>query len=242
MGKPSQSVVPLERYSGVQPVGTGLGVVNAERATTTIAEILTASVVEIKPLLRGIMIPMPPTINGYWGERIVFNKKMGRHMAMPYVTHEGKEYAKDIAERVMDARARFFTKSRLFMTLALCFRDARRTDLDNRIKPLQDSLKEAGVYEDDCQIDGVLMLRGPNIKEGRVVLGLHEVVVNANAVLDSSLSVKYIAGGYQAPVLDMGPAPSPQSGELFQDEVPHETGVRRSSRRGVASGHPRRTG
>jgi Holliday junction resolvase RusA-like endonuclease len=42
---------------------------------------------------------------------------------------------------------------RLHFHGAFFFADRRRTDVDNRIKPLQDALTHAGAYADDSQID-----------------------------------------------------------------------------------------
>lgn len=185
------------------------------------------------------MLPMPPSINTYWGERIAFAKAERRPMAMRYVTHEGKAYQKDIAERALEYGLRFHSKARLMLVVATCFRDARTADLDNRIKPLGDALMNAGVYEDDGQIDVLFTARGPTIKQGRIVIGLAEIKPDYEAVLSDALSVKYIAPHMAPAAVAEKP---PQSGDLFEGAADNEAGVRRDSRRNVAGRRAARLG
>lgn len=213
---------------GLQSLGVSLGMVAAEREGFTQASLSAGFIRETRVLIQGMMLPLPPTTNSYWGERIVFNKKQQRHMAMPYVTHEAKAYAKEIAERIMESKCRFFSKNPLEMTMVICPRDARRQDISNRLKGFEDALKEAEVFEDDCQMVGIHLLKGPTIQQGRVVLFLSEVIIDLNAILARAMSVKYIAPGWAEPVL---PIATPQSGDLFADEVRNEVVVRRSTRR-----------
>jgi crossover junction endodeoxyribonuclease RusA len=51
---------------------------------------------------------------------------------------------------------------RLDVRINLTMPDRRRRDLDNAMKPLLDALQHAGVYEDDSQIDRLLIERNPN--------------------------------------------------------------------------------
>lgn len=171
------------------------------------------------------MLPMPPTINSYWADRII--QKGARAFGARYVTHEGKHYMAQMEERVTDLRMRYHSEAMLAMMMVVCFRDARRNDLDNRVKSFQDSLKQAKVYMDDSQIELLQVIKGPNIQEGRVLLFLSEIRIDYDRLLADALSVKYISGGY----LPAPAAETPQqSGDLFQDEA-SEASVRRSARR-----------
>jgi Holliday junction resolvase RusA-like endonuclease len=228
--------------TGIQPVGTGLGVVLAEGERFTQASISAGAITETRALIQGMMLPLPPTTNSYWNTRIVFNKGQQRHMGIPYTTHEAKEYAADIEERIMDKQCRYFSKQPLEMTMIICPRDARRQDISNRLKTFEDALKNAGVFEDDCQMVGIHLLKGPTIKQGRVVLFLSEVRIDVDMILSRAMSMKYIAPGYQEPVIRLDEAPQ-QSGDMFPvDEVRDEARVRHPSRRQLASARASRTG
>lgn len=65
---------------------------------------------------------------------------------------------------------------RLEMRVMLYYRDRRRTDVDNRVKPLQDALTHAGAYRDDTQIDRIIVERTVDgAKEERCIVCLREL-------------------------------------------------------------------
>lgn len=55
--------------------------------------------------------------------------------------------------------------ARLEMQVTLYPKDRRKQDIDNRIKALWDALTDAGVFNDDEQIDVLMVQRGA-IKKG----------------------------------------------------------------------------
>ena len=65
--------------------------------------------------------------------------------------------------------------ARLEMKVVLYPRDRRKQDIDNRIKALWDALGDAGVFEDDEQIDVLIVERG-EIKKGGGCLVLIEIL------------------------------------------------------------------
>lgn len=54
-------------------------------------------------------------------------------------------------------------------------RDKRKIDIDNRIKAVLDSLQDAGVFDDDFQVDHIEMIRGEQIKGGLIRVLIEEL-------------------------------------------------------------------
>lgn len=125
-------------------------------------------------LLRGLMLPLPPTMNSFWRTRLV-KPRGGPAFASTYVSDEGKRFKEYVAELALEKGFRFHSDKRLRAEIVVCMRDRRRTDIDNRIKPALDALKDAGTFHDDEQIDELVVKRGPIIKDGRIVVTLIEI-------------------------------------------------------------------
>lgn len=65
----------------------------------------------------------------------------------------------------MEYRVPKLGNARLEMQVTLYPKDRRKQDIDNRIKALWDALTDAGVFDDDEQIDVLMVQRGA-IKKG----------------------------------------------------------------------------
>jgi Holliday junction resolvase RusA-like endonuclease len=128
----------------------------------------------IKQLIPTVMLPMPPSINAYWGQRVVF-KAGSKPMAIKYRTHEASAYIETIKEKFLQAGLTPVSRGALLLEMVFCFRDLRAADVDNRIKPLQDALKEAHLMLDDCQVWDLRASRGPVMKGGRAVVNIWEI-------------------------------------------------------------------
>lgn len=126
---------------------------------------------------------MPPSINAYWGERVVFSEARGRSFAMPYVTHEGKAYQKDIRERLLELKAWYRSPHPLTLRILCCFSDERPQDIDNRVKVLQDALKNGNVMIDDKQVKRLEVREGPRLRPAVVFVHLVECVPNRQSGL-----------------------------------------------------------
>lgn len=133
-------------------------------------------------LINSMVIPMAPTMNTYWRTRIV-KPRNGASFSSTYVSEDGVAYKKAIAELMLINRLRFGSKNRLRVEMVVCMRDRRAADIDNRIKPLQDALKEAGVFADDEQVDELIVKRGPIIKDGKIILSVTEITPDYSAAL-----------------------------------------------------------
>jgi len=100
-------------------------------------------------------LPLPPSVNSY---RTIFRNRMG-------ISKAGREFKGQVSDYVNEYRVPKLGAARLEMKVVLYPRDKRKQDIDNRIKALWDALGDAGVFDDDEQIDILLIERG-EIKKG----------------------------------------------------------------------------
>jgi crossover junction endodeoxyribonuclease RusA len=91
------------------------------------------------------------------------------------ISKAGKEFKAQVANYVIEYKVPKLGSARLEMKVVLYPRDRRKQDIDNRIKALWDALGDAGVFDDDEQID-VLMIERGEIKKGGGCLVMLEVL------------------------------------------------------------------
>lgn len=111
-----------------------------------------------------LTLPLPPTVNHYYGQR--GNRR--------FIKAAGVEYRKAVAEIVSDAGIQTL-EGRISLFVAVYPANRIRQDLDNRMKALQDALTEAGVWNDDSQIDELHLIRRGVEKGGRVEVVITEI-------------------------------------------------------------------
>jgi crossover junction endodeoxyribonuclease RusA len=105
-----------------------------------------------------IKLPYPPSVNTYWRN---FRGKT-------VLSKSGREFKTAVSECVIAQNVPKFGNKRLEVTLWLYPRSKVVTDLDNRLKAVLDGLEEAGVYDNDGQIDVLMIQRGEQRKGGGV--------------------------------------------------------------------------
>lgn len=110
-------------------------------------------------------LPLPPSVNHYWGT----------HGHRRFVSKAGKEFKLAVQEYVIENRVPKLGEKRLQMQVTLYPRDKRKQDIDNRIKALWDALCDAGVYDDDSQIDVLIVQRGEIRKGGACLVMIEEI-------------------------------------------------------------------
>lgn len=104
-------------------------------------------------------LPFPPSVNTYY--------RRGAHAT--YMSKGGREYKQKVAEYIVESNTPKLGAARLSLEIVLWPKDKRKYDIDNRIKALLDSLQDAGVFDDDEQIDQINIYRGTGeIKGGSV--------------------------------------------------------------------------
>lgn len=111
-------------------------------------------------------LPYPPSVNHYWRQ----NYKRGH----TYISQEGLTYRDRVFVLVRNKRVKTM-KGRLRVVVEVYPPDRRRRDLDNTQKALNDSMQNARVFEDDCQIDDLRIIRREPVKGGKVVVHIEEI-------------------------------------------------------------------
>jgi crossover junction endodeoxyribonuclease RusA len=96
-----------------------------------------------------LKLPWPPSINHYW------RRWRGRTV----LSRWGRSYRAIVAARLAGSECR--CTGRLRVEIDAAPPDNRRRDLDNLLKAVLDALQHAGVYDDDGQIDCLLIRRLP---------------------------------------------------------------------------------
>ncbi len=111
-----------------------------------------------------LSLPWPPTANTYWR----------RKGSQYFISRKGIDYRKEVIIRVAREPFKFNKTDRLRMTIEAFPPDRRRRDLDNICKALLDSLQWANVYDDDSQIDELIIRRMPVIG-GKVIVEIETI-------------------------------------------------------------------
>lgn len=118
-----------------------------------------------------IVLPFPPSVNGYW-----------RHVAIgknvrTLLSAAGREFKRKVARAVRSQLGRqpepIMGHCRLYV--ALHAPDRRRRDVDNYAKALLDSLTEAGVWADDSQIQDLRLVWGAVLPGGKAVVTIRQM-------------------------------------------------------------------
>ena len=110
-------------------------------------------------------LPFPPSVNTYW-------RNFRGHMVL---SKAGREYKAAVADYVATHNVPKYGAQKLKITLILQPKDKRKIDLDNRIKCVLDSLEEAGVFDDDFHIDDLHIMRGQQVKGGRILVTIEVI-------------------------------------------------------------------
>lgn len=122
-----------------------------------------------------LVLPWPPSVNHCYRSAV----KRGHRVT--YLTKEGKDYKRSVAQLVMMARSRDEAPleplpGRVRYTVTLFPPDRRRRDISNTIKVLEDALTTAGVWIDDEQVDELTIRRAQVAKGGRAIVEVSAMV------------------------------------------------------------------
>ena len=114
-----------------------------------------------------LTLPFPPSVNTYW------RSNRGR----VHISNAGRAYRAAVIGAVIEQRpGAGFGGARLSVVVEVFPPDKRRRDLDNVLKATLDALEHAGVYDDDGQIDRLVVERGHRLPpDGLVIVTVEEM-------------------------------------------------------------------
>ena len=117
-------------------------------------------------MLSRMTLPWPPSVNHYY-------RRVGPRTL---ISRAGREYRRAICGLLAGGGPRKPpADGRIALVMDAFPPDRRRRDLDNLPKAVQDSLAHAGVYEDDSQIDLLIVRRRQVVRGGRLEIRLHDI-------------------------------------------------------------------
>ena len=110
------------------------------------------------------IFPYPPSVNSYWG----FS---GSHR---FLTPKAKAFKAEVVLASIGHQK--YGSDRLSVSITLNPPDKRIRDIDNSIKSLLDAMCQAGLFDDDSQVDKLLVERGAIVKGGlcKVNISIYE--------------------------------------------------------------------
>lgn len=111
-----------------------------------------------------LSLPYPPSVNTYW--RANGNRR--------FISKAGVEFKRAVAEYVIDNNIPKFGSVRIDLDIVIRPRSKRIFDIDNLLKAILDSLMDAGVYDDDSQVDKICIVRGEPCKNGACIVIIKE--------------------------------------------------------------------
>ena len=113
-----------------------------------------------------ITLPYPPSVNHYW-------RRVGPRTL---ISREGRTFRKNVCALLGGGRPRKPpADGRIALAMDAFPPDRRRRDLDNLPKAVQDSLAHGGLYEDDSQIDLLIVRRRQVVPGGKLEVHIHDI-------------------------------------------------------------------
>jgi len=123
----------------------------------------------------------PPSVNNYYA-----HTKRG-----VFIKAAGKRYREAAQADIIEQGMRVGLDDRIMVKIVMYPPDARIRDLDNYTKCLLDACTHAGVWEDDKQIDQLLLLRGQSVKYGSVMVSISDagpLIPNENQIANAAIN------------------------------------------------------
>lgn len=109
--------------------------------------------------------PYPPGVNTY------YRTFQGRML----LSKRGREYKQIVADIVSDNCSTKFEDARLKVQINFHPNSKRKVDLDGRLKSLIDAVQDAGLMNDDEQIDDLRIIRCEAVPGGRATIIIEDI-------------------------------------------------------------------
>jgi Holliday junction resolvase RusA-like endonuclease len=84
---------------------------------------------------------------------------------------------------LLDRQAWYRSPHPIAVRMLVCFKDDRRQDIDNRVKPFLDALKEGHLIQDDRQVKQLEVREGPHMKRPCIIATVQEILPDRNGNL-----------------------------------------------------------
>jgi len=107
-------------------------------------------------------LPFPPSLNHYW-------RRVGPRTL---ISREGREFRRKVCS-ILAAEGGAMLTGPIAVRVDAYPPDRRRRDLDNLLKAALDAQEKGGAYEDDGQIDLLVVSRQEPVKDGRLIVRLY---------------------------------------------------------------------
>lgn len=117
-----------------------------------------------------LTLPWPPSVNRYWR-----TPSSGRLAGRTMLSQEARNYRAACEAVILAGPRGIQPTGRLLVKIEASPPDKRRRDLDNMLKATLDALQHCGVIRDDCDIDGLAIIRRPPVKDGSMYVEIAEV-------------------------------------------------------------------
>jgi crossover junction endodeoxyribonuclease RusA len=101
------------------------------------------------------------------------------------ITKAGREFKAAVADYVVEYKVPKLGDSKLKVTMVLFPRDKRKIDIDNRIKAVLDALEDAGVFNNDFQVDHLEIIRGEPVKNGGIRVMIETIDKTSSSLNES---------------------------------------------------------
>lgn len=111
-----------------------------------------------------LTLPYPPSVNKYW--------RMGGNGV--FISAQGRGFRQAVV-RILSAKNHKTLGERLRVEIEVYPPDKRKRDLDNVLKALLDALQSAQIFEDDEQIDHLVVRRSKVIEGGKIIVSVKEI-------------------------------------------------------------------